>query len=163
VGWIVWRDAAALPDALILRVNYLGDVMPTFALSFSRPGSQVVAQYYIFLRLGFAGFRRVQGYARSLARGLSAEIAELGPFRLLTSGGELPVFAFTLADDVKRFSAFDVSSALRERGWHVPAYTFPEKRTDLAVLRVVVRNGFCRGMADRFLADLRRELPRLQK
>jgi glutamate decarboxylase len=49
VGWIVWRDVDALPDELIFRVNYLGDTMPTFALNFSRPGAQVVAQYYNFL------------------------------------------------------------------------------------------------------------------
>ena len=96
VGWIVWRDADALPEDLIFWVNYLGDNMPTFALNFSRPGAQVVAQYYNFLRLGFDGYRRVQGYARDVATRLSGRIAELGPFELLTRGDELPVFAFTL-------------------------------------------------------------------
>jgi glutamate decarboxylase len=163
VGWIVWRDAAALPEDLIFWVNYLGDEMPTFALNFSRPGSQVVAQYYNFLRLGFDGYRKVQEYARSIATRLSAEIAELGPFRLLTAGDELPVFAFTLADGVEGFSVFDVSSALRERGWQVPAYTFPENRTDLAALRVVVRYGFGHDLADLFLDDLKRQLARLEK
>ena len=68
VGWIVWRDAEALPEGLIFWVNYLGDNMPTFALNFSRPGSQVVAQYYNFLRLGFEGYRRVQTYAPTSPR-----------------------------------------------------------------------------------------------
>jgi glutamate decarboxylase len=163
VGWIVWRDADALPKELIFWVNYLGDEMPTFALNFSRPGSQVVAQYYNFLRLGFDGYRKVQGYSRSVATRLSSEIAEMGPFRLLTKGDELPVFAFTLADGVEGYSVFDVSSALRERGWQVPAYTFPKNRTDLAALRVVVRNGFGHDMADLFLDDLKRQLPRLEK
>ena len=72
VGWIVWRDAAALPEDLIFWVNYLGDNMPTFALNFSRPGAQVVAQYYNFLRLGFEGYRKVQAYARDVAMRLSA-------------------------------------------------------------------------------------------
>jgi glutamate decarboxylase len=162
VGWIVWRDAAALPEDLIFWVNYLGDNMPTFALNFSRPGGQVVAQYYNFLRLGFDGYRRVQQYARDVAIRLSGEIAELGPFRLVTRGDELPVFAFTLDDGVP-FSVFDVSAALRERGWQVPAYTFPENRTDLAALRVVVRNGLSHDMADLLVADLRRQLPRLQR
>jgi glutamate decarboxylase len=52
VGWVVWRDAADLPEELIFNVNYLGGNMPTFALNFSRPGGQIVAQYYNFLRLG---------------------------------------------------------------------------------------------------------------
>ena len=115
VGWIVWRDSASLPEDLIFWVNYLGDNMPTFALNFSRPGAQVVAQYYNFLRLGFNGYAKVQGYARAIAMGLSAQIAGLGPFRLLTTGDELPVFAFTLNDDVTNFTVFDVSNAMRER------------------------------------------------
>ena len=59
--------------------------------------------------------------------------------------------------------AFRLSSALRERGWLVPAYTFPEKRTDLAALRVVVKQGFSHDMADMLVNDLRRQLPRLEK
>jgi glutamate decarboxylase len=163
VGWIVWRDAAALPEDLIFWVNYLGDNMPTFALNFSRPGAQVVAQYYNFLRLGYDGFSRVQGYARDVAMRLSGRIADIGPFELLTQGDELPVFAFTLKDDVDNYTVFDVSNALRERGWQVPAYTFPENRTDLAALRVVVRRGFSHDMADMLVHDLERQLPRLQQ
>ena len=138
VGWMIWRDAEALPEDLIFWVNYLGDNMPTFALNFSRPGAQVVAQYYNFLRLGFDGYRRVQQYARDVAMYPAGEIEKLGPFELLTRGDELPVFAFKLRDDVKNFTVFDVSTALRERGWQVPAYTFPANREDLAALRVVV-------------------------
>jgi glutamate decarboxylase len=161
VGWIVWRDREALPEDLIFWVNYLGDNMPTFALNFSRPGAQVVAQYYNFIRLGFDGYRRVQAYAREVATRLSGEIEELGPFELLTRGDELPVFAFTLRDEIDNFSVFDVSNALRERGWQVPAYTFPKNREDLSALRVVVRRGFTHDMADMLLADLERQLPRL--
>jgi len=162
VGWIVWRDADALPEDLIFWVNYLGDNMPTFALNFSRPGSQVVAQYFNLLRLGFDGYRRVQSYAREVATSLSARIETLGPFRLLTRGDELPVFAFTLQDGIENFSVFDVSNALRARGWQVPAYTFPKNRTDLAALRVVIRQGVGHDLAELFAADLERVLPRLQ-
>jgi len=164
VGWIIWRDSEALPEELVFWVNYLGDNMPTFALNFSRPGAQVVAQYYNFLRLGFEGYRRVQGYAREVATALSTRIEELGSFDLITRGDELPVFAFTVAGDVDNFTVFDVSNALRERGWLVPAYTFPENRTDLAALRVVVkRRGFTHDMSDLLIDDLKRQLPRLQK
>jgi len=163
VGWVVWRDADSLPEDLIFWVNYLGDNMPTFALNFSRPGAQVVAQYYNFLRLGFDGYRTVQGYARDVATRLSARIAELGPFELITKGDELPVFAFRLRDDVENYTVFDVSNALRERGWQVPAYTFPKNREDLAALRVVVRRGFTHDLANLLVSDLERQLPRLQK
>jgi glutamate decarboxylase len=163
VGWIIWRDAAALPEDLIFWVNYLGDNMPTFALNFSRPGAQIVAQYYNFLRLGFEGFAKVQGYAREVATRLSGEIEKLGPFQLLTRGDELPVFAFTLDPAIDNYTVFDVSNALRERGWLLPAYTFPANRTDLAALRVVVKRGFSHDLSDRLLADIKRQLPRLER
>jgi glutamate decarboxylase len=105
----------------------------------------------------------VQGYAREVATRLSARIEELGPFELLTRGDELPVFAFTIAPEIDNFTVFDVSNALRERGWLVPAYTFPENRTDLAALRVVVKRGFTHDMADLLVEDLERQLPRLQR
>jgi glutamate decarboxylase len=163
VGWALWRDKDALPDDLVFHVNYLGGDMPTFALNFSRPGAQVVAQYYNFLRLGFDGYRRVQQTCRDVATRLAAEIAELGPFELITDGSDIPVFAFRVRDGIDHFSVFDVSAALRERSWLVPAYTFPDNRTDLAVLRIVVRNGFSHDLADLLLEDLRRLLPRLNK
>jgi len=163
VGWIVWRDAGALPEDLIFWVNYLGDNMPTFALNFSRPGAQVVAQYYNFLRLGFEGYRAVHGYSREVAMRLAGEIEKLGPFELITRGDELPVFAFKLKDEVDNYTGFDVSSALRERGWLVPAYTFPANRTDLAALRVVVKRDFSHDLADMLLSDLQAALPRLSK
>ncbi|MFI5911650.1 glutamate decarboxylase [Dactylosporangium sp. NPDC051541] len=162
VGWVLWRHRAALPEDLIFNVNYLGGDLPTFALNFSRPGAQVVAQYYTFLRLGRTGFRAVQQASRDVALHLSGQIAAMGPFRLLTRGDELPVFAFTTTADVTAFTVFDVSRRLRERGWLVPAYTFPAERTDLSVLRIVVRNGFTRDLADLLLSDLRRLLPELQ-
>jgi glutamate decarboxylase len=137
--------------------------MPTFALNFSRPGAQVVAQYYNFLRLGFEGYRKVHGYARDVATRLSGQIAELGPFELITRGDELPVFAFRLKDEIENYTVFDVSNSLRERGWLLPAYTFPKNREDLAALRVVVRQGFGHDLADLLVNDLKRQLPRLQK
>jgi glutamate decarboxylase len=162
VGWIIWRDATALPDDLVFRVNYLGGQMPTFALNFSRPGSQVAAQYYNFIRLGFEGYRQVQLTCQDVARYLATEIAALGPFELLSDGSDLPVLAFRLTDpDAAGYTVFDVSERLRLRGWLVPAYTFPENMQDTAVLRIVVRNGFSLDLADLLLSDLRAQVEAL--
>jgi glutamate decarboxylase len=163
VGWIVWRDAAYLPEELIFKVNYLGGEMPTFALNFSRPGAQVAAQYYNFLRLGHSGYQHVQQTCQDIAMHMSAEIAKLGPFELLSDGSDLPVFAFKLRDDITGYSVFDISERLRMRGWQVPAYTFPENLTDMAVMRVVVRNGFSMDLADLLLDDLRLHLRILER
>jgi glutamate decarboxylase len=155
VGWVAWRDAQSLPKDLIFDVNYLGGHMPTFALNFSRPGSEVIAQYFMFTHLGFEGYRRVQQQSSDVAQYLAREIEKIGPYRLITRGDELPVFAFTLKPDVEHYTVFDVSDKLRERGWLVPAYTFPPNREDLSVLRIVVRSGMDHDMADLLLDDLR--------
>ena len=147
-----------LPDELVFRVNYLGGDMPTFALNFSRPGAHVAAQYYNFLRLGFEGYRQVHQASQDVANYLSAEIAAMGPFELLTDGSDLPVFAFKLRDEVDNYTVFDLSERLRQRGWQVPAYTFPEDMTDTAVIRIVVRNGFSKDLAGLLLADMRRQV-----
>ncbi|MFI6686131.1 glutamate decarboxylase [Streptomyces sp. NPDC050485] len=163
VGWALWRSAEELPEELVFRVNYLGGDMPTFALNFSRPGAQVVAQYYTFLRLGREGYRAVQQTTRDVARGLAERVEAFGDFQLLTRGDELPVFAFTTSPDVTRYDVFDVSRRLRERGWLVPAYTFPANREDLSVLRVVCRNGFSSDLAALLIEDLSRLLPELRR
>jgi glutamate decarboxylase len=161
VGWVVWRDSEALPEDLVFKVNYLGGEMPTFALNFSRSGSNVAAQYYNFLRLGFEGYRRVQQTCQDVAMHMSTQIARMGPFELLSHGNELPVFAFKIRDEDPGYTVFDLSEGLRERGWLVPAYTFPANLQDTAVLRIVVRNGFGKNLADAFLADLRHHIKAL--
>ena len=153
VGFVVWRSAAFLPEDLIFHVNYLGGDMPTFTLNFSRPGNQIVGQYYNFLRLGHAGYGLIMHALRDLAVHTSSRIAELGPFELLSDGSETPVFAFAVKEGTP-FTVFDVSDRLRAKGWQVPAYTMPDDATDVAVLRIVVREGFSFDLADDLLADL---------
>jgi glutamate decarboxylase len=157
IGWAVWRDAGKLPEDLVFKVNYLGGQLPTFALNFSRSGANVAAQYYNFIRLGSEGYRRVQQACQDVAVHMSMRIARMGPFELLSGGHELPVFAFKLKDGVEGYTVFDVSERLRTRGWLVPAYTLPADLQDTAVLRIVVRNGFSRDLADVFLSDLERD------
>src|SRR5271170_3660828 len=86
VGWVVWRDRTDLPEELIFYVNYLGGNMPTFALNFSRPGGQIISQYYLFLRLGREGYRRILKNSYDNARLIGQEICKLGPFELAFDG-----------------------------------------------------------------------------
>jgi len=153
VGFAVWRDQKHLPEDLVFHVNYLGGDMPTFTLNFSRGGNQVVGQYYNFLRLGRAGYRTIMTTLRDVAVALSGRIAELGPFSVISDGSAIPVLAFKLAGD-PGYTVFDVSERLRRYGWQVPAYTMPADATDVAVLRIVVREGFDADLADLFLKNL---------
>jgi glutamate decarboxylase len=157
VGWVVWRDKKELPEDLIFYVNYLGGKMPTFALNFSRPGSQIVAQYYNFLRLGKEGYKQIQQSCRDSALYLSGKIAKLGPFELISDGSDIPVFAWKL-NEKTNFSLYDMAERLRDRGWLVPAYSMPKNLEDLVVQRIVIKEGFSHDMANLLLEDMKRHL-----
>ena len=161
VGWALWRGKKYLPDDLVFHVNYLGGDMPTFTLNFSRPGNQIIGQYYNFLRLGREGYTRIMSTLRDIATELSGKVAGLGPFELLSDGSSIPVFAFRL-EETSRYSVYDVSERLRVHGWQVPAYTMPPEAESVAVLRVVLREGFSRDMADMLLSDLRTVVAELE-
>jgi len=165
VGWVIWRDASDLPEDLIFNVNYLGGNMPTFALNFSRPGGQIVAQYYNFLRLGRDGYRKIHEAGYRTARYLAEEIARMGPFEIINGGrGGIPALAWKLREDAKLgFTLFDLADRLRVTGWQVPAYTLPANRQDLAVQRILVRHDFSRDLANLMLDDYRRALAHLDR
>jgi glutamate decarboxylase len=163
VGWIVWRAAELLPEELIFWVDYLGGRMPTFALNFSRPASQVLAQYYGFLRLGFDGYRRIQQSCADTAQWLAGQIAGIGPFELLYDGaGALPAVCYTLAESESGLSLYDLSDRLRMTGWQVPTYPLPPHRQDTVVQRILIRHGISRDKAGLLLADLRRAVDALR-
>ncbi|MFJ5551709.1 glutamate decarboxylase [Streptomyces sp. NPDC093225] len=143
VGWVIWRSPEHLPDELVFKVSYLGGDMPTFALNFSRPGGSVIAQYYILLRLGRAGFRHVYEAAGATARALGQAISEMGPFTLLYDGeGGLPAVSWTLTDPENApFTLYELTERLRLRGWQVPAYPLPPARDETVIQRVLIRHG----------------------
>jgi len=166
IGFVVWRNAEHLPEDLVFRVNYLGGDMPTFTLNFSRPGNQVVGQYYNFLRLGRDGYLQVMRCLSENAQWLAHELAGLtGPdrkpvFEVISDGSAIPVVAFKLVDGVK-YTVFDISALLRGFGWQVPAYTMPDDAADIAVLRIVVREGFSANLARALRDDLVKVLDKL--
>ncbi len=158
LGWVVWRTTEWLPDDLVFKVSYLGGEMPTFALNFSRPGAQVLLQYYMFLRLGFEGYRAVQKASQDVAKFLSAGIAKIDAFELWNDGSDIPVFAWELKPGhTDRWNLYHLQDRLRAKGWLVPAYPMPEDLTDLTVQRIVVRNGLSMDLAAELLADIENE------
>ncbi|WP_197374314.1 glutamate decarboxylase [Mycolicibacterium baixiangningiae] len=153
IGFVVWRNAEQLPEELVFRVNYLGGDMPTFTLNFSRPGNQVVGQYYNFLRLGRGGYTQVMQSLSQTARWLGDELRGGEHFELISDGSAIPVVSFRLKGD-PGYTEFDVSQTLRSYGWQVPAYTMPEGAEDVTVLRVVVREGFSADLARSLRDDM---------
>jgi len=159
VGWIIWRDEEDLPDELVFKVNYLGGDMPTFALNFSRPGGQIAVQYYNFLRLGREGYRKLHQSCYDTAMYLADEIGKLEPFDIISGGNprnSIPAVSWKLKEGVDHgFTLFDLGDRLRTRGWLVPAYTMPAHREDMAVQRILVKQGFSRDLASLLMKDYR--------
>lgn len=165
VGWVIWRDKGDLPEDLIFWVNYLGGNMPTFALNFSRPGGQIIAQYYNFLRLGKEGYRKIQQACYDTAAYLADEIGKMGPFRIIYDGrGGIPALCWTLKDGLNPgYTLYDLADRLRSRGWQVPAYSMPPNRQDLVVQRILVRHGVSRDLGGLLLDDIRRTMAYFEK
>ncbi len=163
VGWVIWREAADLPKDLIFDVNYLGGNMPTFALNFSRPGGQVIAQYYNFVRLGREGYAKIHGACYDTAQYLAQEIGKMGPFEILFDGDNkagIPALCWKLKDaaGIGGYTLYDLADRLRSRGWQVPAYSMPANRQDLVIQRILVRHGVSRDLASLLLDDMTRAI-----
>jgi glutamate decarboxylase len=162
-GWAMWRSAADLPEDLIFYVDYLGGNTPTFNLNFSRPGGQVISQYYEFVRLGREGYGRVQSAVYGVAAHIAKAVAALGPFEVIHDGDPergIAAVSWRLTDG-QPFNLYDLSDRLRSRGWLVAAYPLPADRQDEVIQRVLVRHGFSHDMSDLFLLDLRRSVEHL--
>ncbi|MBF6236078.1 glutamate decarboxylase [Nocardia otitidiscaviarum] len=165
-GWAIWREAADLPAELIFDVDYLGGSMATFNLNFSRPGGQVITQYYDFIRLGRAGYRRVQQQIYRVARHLAAGVRDLGPFELIHDGDPrrgITAVSWTLRDGDPGFNLYDLSDRLRTRGWLIAAYPLPADREHETIMRAVLRHGFSVDMIDLLLADMERGIAQLRE
>ena len=155
LGWAVWRDRDALPEDMIFRVSYLGGDMPTLALNFSRPGAQVLLQYYLFMRLGREGYTAVQQATQDVATYLSQHIGAMEAFELVSDGSDIPVFAWRLAGPTHNgWTLYHLSDRLRGRGWLIPAYPMPEDLQETVVQRIVVRNGLGFNLARDLLRDI---------
>jgi glutamate decarboxylase len=165
-GWALWRERSDLPDDLVFYVDYLGGDMPTFALNFSRPGGQVVAQYYNLLRLGREGYKKVHQSCSDTAKYIADAVAELGPFDVLYDGrGGIPGAVWTLKQNGESpaFTLYDLAERLRIKGWQVPAYPLPDDCQDVVVQRALVRHGVSRDLARLLVGDIRGALDHFRK
>ena len=155
LGWVVWRSKDLVPQEMIFDVSYLGGHMPTLGINFSRPGAQVLLQYYMFLHLGHGGYTTVQAVSQEVAKRLSSRIGEMPQFTLISDGSDTPVFAWRLSDDFAGdWTLNQLSEGLRYYGWQVPAYPMPAAIENVEVMRIVVRNGMGMDLAEKLLADL---------
>ncbi|KAM7523899.1 hypothetical protein LguiA_013801 [Lonicera macranthoides] len=157
VGWVIWRSKEDLPDELIFHINYLGADQPTFTLNFSKGSSQVIAQYYQLIRLGFEGYKNIMENCQENAVVLRERLENTGKFNIISKDNGVPLVAFSLKDN-SCHNEFEVSDLLRRFGWIVPAYTMPPDAQHVTVLRVVIREDFSRTLAERLVNDIEKVL-----
>jgi glutamate decarboxylase len=158
VGWILWREQSDLPQELVFHVNYLGGDMLDIALNFSRPGGQVVCQYYNFLRLGREGYRQVHGACYDTAQYLAEEVGKMGLFDVIYNGEMdkgIPATCWKLKEGVDAgFNLYDFADRLCNRGWQVPAYSLPAHCEDVVIQRILVRQGVSRDLASMLVQNM---------
>ena len=166
LGWVIWRDKKYLPDDMSFSVNYLGANVTQVGLNFSRPAAQILAQYYNFIHLGFEGYKEIHSNSMAIAEYCHEQIGKMSCFRNYSSELENPLFIWYMEpeyDKKANWTLFDLQDKLMQKGWMVPAYTMPENIEDMVVMRIVVRQGMSRDMADMLIADIADAVEELEK
>ncbi|MFI3258632.1 MAG: glutamate decarboxylase [Rikenellaceae bacterium] len=166
LGWVVWRDKEFLPDEMSFSVNYLGASITQVGLNFSRPAAQILGQYYNFIRLGFEGYRQTQHNSMEVARYCHERIGQMECFSNFAKEVDNPLFIWYMESEYEltaKWTLFDLQDRLQQSGWMVPAYSMPKSIDDMVVMRVVVRQGMSRDMADMLLSDIEDAVEELGK
>ena len=166
LGWVIWKDKKYLPKEMSFSVNYLGASVSQVGLNFSRPAAQILAQYYNFIHLGFEGYKEIHSNSMDIARYCHSEIGKMDCFENYSPIVENPLFIWSLKPEYERkanWTLYDLQDKLMQSGWMVPAYTMPKSIEDMVVMRIVVRQGMSRDMADMLLKDISNAVAELEK
>jgi glutamate decarboxylase len=154
LGTLVFRNAAVVPEELLVDVHYLSGEMRNFGLNFSRASNGVVMQYFNFLHLGHSGYRHVISECLANAQFLAESLDSQSGFEVVSDTEQMPVVAVRLRTDSPRFSLSALAEGLKRRGWIVPVYHLPANVEEVEVMRIVVKPEFTRAEAKAFLHDL---------
>ena len=166
LGWVIWRDKSYLPADMSFSVNYLGANITQVGLNFSRPAAQILAQYYNFIHLGMDGYREIHSNSMDIAEYCHDKIGRMPCFENYSKTLDNPLFIWRMKpeyDKKANWTLFDLQDKLMQKGWMVPAYTMPKNIEDMVVMRIVVRQGMSRDMADMLIGDINDAVAELEK
>ena len=166
LGWVVWKDKKYLPKDMSFSVNYLGANISQVCLNFSRPAAQILAQYYNFIHLGVEGYTEIHSNSMDIAKYCHKAIGKMPCFKNYSETLVNPLFIWTMDPDYEKdakWTLFDLQDKLMQSGWMVPAYTMPKDIEDMVVMRIVVRQGMSRDMADMLIEDITNAVAELEK
>lgn len=162
IGWAIWKSEKLIPKELIFHVAYLGEEQEDFGLNFSRGASQIVAQYYNFVRYGMMGYRQIMNSLMDLASelkdGLSSMSLKSGSslFKIISDDSGLPLVAIVLSDEAEEFGLTleKLSHKAKEKGWVLPVYPLSEPYEKMTIMRIVLREGFNSDMIEKMISDI---------
>lgn len=180
LGWIIWKDQQYLPESLRFKLDYLGGIEETFNLNFSRPGYQVIQQYYNLLSFGREGYTKMFEGTINNARLLSDFLIGTGFFEVLSvihkplkqgiykdSDAKtydekfmpgLPVVAFRFCkefrDKYPEVPQSILSLLLRNKGFIIPNYHLTPAEHEKEILRVVVRTDMSLNLLEKLMQDI---------
>lgn len=137
VGWIIWRDESQLPKHLVFELHYLGGTEESYTLNFSRPGAQIIAQYYNLIHLGFTGYRQIMENCLANARLLSKSLEATG--------------WYTCISDIHRKKGEHTFNGVKEAVFGKPDETSADYNAGLPVV------------AFRFSDEFKKEFPHLKQ
>ena len=166
LGWVIWKDKSYLPDDMSFSVNYLGANISQVGLNFSRPAAQILAQYYNFIHLGVEGYKEIHSNSMAIAEYCHKAIGQIPYFKNYSQNLENPLFIWYMDpeyDKKAKWTLFDLQDKLMQSGWMVPAYTMPKDIEEMVVMRIVVRQGMSRDMADMLINDIKNAVAELDK
>ena len=165
LGWVIWKDKSYLPKDMSFSVNYLGANITQVGLNFSRPAAQILGQYYNFIHLGFEGYKEIHSNSMAIAKYCHAQIGKMSCFKNYSAQLENPLFIWALDPEYEKtakWTLYDLQDKLMQHGWMVPAYSMPKDIEDMVVMRIVVRQGMSRDMADMLIGDIKNAVAELE-
>ena len=166
LGWVIWKDKKYLPGDMSFSVNYLGANITQVGLNFSRPAAQILGQYYNFISLGEEGYREIHSNSMAIAQYCHDAIGQIPCFENYSKTLDNPLFIWRLDPEYEKkakWTLYDLQDKLMMSGWMVPAYSMPKNIEDMVVMRIVVRQGMSRDMADMLIGDIKNAVAELEK
>ena len=165
LGWVIWKDKSYLPKDMSFSVNYLGANITQVGLNFSRPAAQILGQYYNFIHLGFEGYKEIHSNSMAIAKYCHDQIGQMSCFKNYSERLENPLFIWYLEPEYEKtakWTLYDLQDKLMQHGWMVPAYSMPKDIEDMVVMRIVVRQGMSRDLADMLIGDIKNAVAELE-
>lgn len=161
IGWVIWRGEKFLPEKMVFKVSYLGGMLPTIAINFSRSASQIIGQYYVLVRYGFEGIKAIHENTRKAAIMVAEYIQSTELFDMLNSAETIPLVCYKLRDK-HQWSLNDLTDRLAIKGWQVPTYPLPENLQHISIQRMVFRADFGINRAQQLITDFKEALSSLE-